>query len=274
MKIDNTKKCMRCHTQEINVKSRGLCNRCYHQLFYEKELQKYPKLYNTFPERLIKKYGQDILTDFENCTENTNITLTSIAKKYGFTKENAKQIYHQLYGKDIYINKRKQLKYSIDLQKRTTNNHPHNRIKKYGIIPKYSKNKKHTTKKGFLTEKIIWDNLISLGFKPLYPLYRKPYDLIVNNKKIEIKGMFNSVKTSSAAKGSYFVAILTKREKRIADYLICYIHKIEKPYIIPMEKIRKLKGAIIYIRDNTTKFKTTKKSNRWKVYENAWRLLK
>ena len=50
-----------------------------------------------FKQNLLKKYGIGILEDFELAKNNPTITQTSIGKKYGFTREYARQVINKLY---------------------------------------------------------------------------------------------------------------------------------------------------------------------------------
>lgn len=240
--------CIRCRKRAISNKSRKLCLPCYHYLYANKQLNEYPKQYNTFKNRLCQKYGEQLLLDLNLSIKTPKVTLASISRKYGFTLERARQIFVQLYGKNIYMPSRKRIKKNLDKK---------NRIKK-GLVK---------------TKKIVWNKLHALHFSPEYSLKRTPYTLIVNNLKIAIKGRRTSSKTSKKYQNYYYLAQFSQSEKETIDIVIIYIYPTEQFYIIPMKKI---KGNIIYIRDtNKTKLKTVPKgkNNNWLSYLNAWEYL-
>ncbi len=269
--------CIHCKERKQHITSRELCSKCYSQLHYKNLLLGCPK--PPFQERLVKKYGDEILTDFNQSVQisgiNLGINLVYISNKYGFTQEYARQISDQLFGNGQYIKLRKEARHTLDIQKRTKTKHPDAKIDNYSTIPKYSNSPDYHVKKGNLTEKEVWDKLISLGFQPIYPLYRSPYDLIVNDKKIEIKGSYISRKTSNQGHTYYYTCNLTKREKEAADYIIFRIHQEDTYYCIPIDKIG---GRAVYILDakNSTipPIRKTSRKNKWERYKEMWNLLK
>lgn len=267
-------KCVHCKKEEVSNKGRGLCNLCYSHLRHTGKLSNYPKIYNSFEERLAKKYGKEILVDFKKSVENPEINLAYLSKKYKFTQAYAGQIAKQLLNGQ-YRSLRKKMKRSLDVQNRVRTKHPKTRVVNYSMVPKYSTSPLHHVKKAYLTEKIVWDKLTSLGFHPRYPLYQTPYDLIINDKKVEIKGAYTSRKTSNRAYLPYYDVLLTKKEKQTADYLIIYIHRENDYYCIPINKINKNKVYIPDFKNSTPPFTRTKmRRNRWEKYKAAWHLLK
>ena len=54
------------------------------------------KIYNG--RRLIEKHGEGIIGDFTRVTKDIDITLASLGRKYGFSRERARQIYRVVNG--------------------------------------------------------------------------------------------------------------------------------------------------------------------------------
>ena len=197
---------------------------------------KYPRE-DLFKARLIKKYGLEVIQDFEQTLHSTETNLIDISKKYGFTKMRASQIAAELFGKGTYIKLRKQLRKSIELHNRNVNNHPSVKATKV--------KSPSAVAKGFKTEEMVYNKLKSLGYKVSYPLYQSPYDLKIENKLIEVKGCHKSIRTSHRAHTKYCLANLTYNERRCADFVIIYIEETKEFYIIPKKAF---KGRAIYIR--------------------------
>jgi len=94
------KLCIRCKKRPIFLKKDSLCKICYYREYnknYRKRINRIeniPRLQLT----LRSKYGENILTDFEELNYRASGSLTEISKIYGFSKERARQIYKAFNG--------------------------------------------------------------------------------------------------------------------------------------------------------------------------------
>jgi len=89
-------KCNHCHEREINIASRKLCKKCYDWLRRHNRVEEYPKI-DLYRDRLIRKYGIYIISDFINAGVVCN--LSQLARYHGFTRANASIIFEKLFNK-------------------------------------------------------------------------------------------------------------------------------------------------------------------------------
>ena len=96
----NQKLCIECGKEKVFIKKRGLGISCYNRLKARGLLFKSKRDSNKDRnESLVRKYGAEILQDFKDLNKKQRWNLTDIGKKYGFSREYARQIYNRLYGK-------------------------------------------------------------------------------------------------------------------------------------------------------------------------------
>lgn len=88
--------CHSCKILEIESVKRPLCKPCYAKLHKEGLLYLYPLIRVPAEEKLVVKYGPDIIKDFRKIFTR-KLTLSKIAAKYGVSRERARKWFIELY---------------------------------------------------------------------------------------------------------------------------------------------------------------------------------
>ena len=112
-RIDNDL-CVVCNNKKILIKKWKLCSLCYGRLQTYGGLNMLP----TYPlqtleekrHKIIKRYGSTIINDFELLKTDPIWTLERMGKKYGFTREYARQLFKIIFDKSYGHYRRKKMK--------------------------------------------------------------------------------------------------------------------------------------------------------------------
>jgi len=261
--------CHRCNKNEIQMRRRPLCKPCYKEARIAGELKNYPLMdFISFKTRLIKRYGDDILNDFNSLFNLETTTLSAIANKYNFSREYARQVFNKING----------FKYTGLKNKRTE---IHFREKEKLIIEKrdprnkvasYHGGENSNILKAITAEKKVFDICVALGYE-LRPYHSKAIDIVINGFKCEVKSSYTSVFTSRGQKtGSHHFALSNSQNG--VDFVICYIAPNNKFFIIPRSVVPCGNSIFICAKKLAT-WKNSKRVNVSKYYEfeEAWHLL-
>jgi len=164
---------------------------------------------NGFPRRFERTYGKGAIDTFKEGIEDPDRSLADVAKHFGFSRENARQVYKKIYGRPYTKAFRKKLQ---TRKVRALNSRM--KSKKLGPLMKITKKMK------------------ALGFSPLIRNDGSVFTIIANGHKLGLRCTSRPV----------FVG--TKRYFRISqiggaseryDFLICLCRDNEKSacYVIP-----------------------------------------
>ena len=208
-------------------------------------------------EKITEKYGREILTDFYNVNKVQYFNLTSISKKYKFSREYARQIYNLIFKKPFRPSR--SLK-ALDRRKDIScSKNPYHKVAEYkaGIILKGAK-----------YEKIFMDICIEHGFKVTLP-NSNAIDLVVNGKNVEVKACLKpKLARDSITRICHYN--ISKKQLQKADYFACYHPKEDTFFIIPNTFANK-KSMGLYINEVKTNHYNSK--NRHWEFKDAWDLL-
>jgi hypothetical protein len=255
-----TRLCGVCGEKEIFIKKRSLCKNCYYTA-YREGLIAYDENANCevenmaiFRERLVERYGQAIVNDYEAVRDKDKINLQSIADKYGFSREYARQTFKRLFGFDYTTC----LKAKMSKRRERIIKTVHDPEKK---LIRYKEGSLQY--KGAIGEKLCLDICRAIGYEIAVCRESTPtIDLVINGFKCEVKTAyipFGKQKT----KHYRFTALPSQRNQ--ADYFVCYIYPLNKFYVIPASEFQSLS---IYIPEHIAT------SSKYFKYYSAWHVLR
>jgi hypothetical protein len=265
--------CQCCEINDVESKKRPLCKICYRGLHKEGLLDSFPLIddhgHHT-KENLKIKYGESIIADFESL-KNDPITLLAIGKKYGFTRERARQIYREIFGYPftVIVKKRSAERIARINQEIINKRNPTNKViifKKTG--PQY---------KGAVSEEKVLNICNSLGY--VVSAYEdRSIDLVINGYLVDVKSDY-CAKCYRRNKTPLCHFALSQKQL-IADFVICHMVETERFFIIPRHKFPKGRSVFIPINQHSEWIAGSagtahrKTSNHWYEYLEAWHLLK
>ena len=198
---------------------------------------------SVFKKQFLKKYGPDALNKFKEIIENPNATLVDAGKYFGFSREYARQVYRNLYGKSYTeVNKRKMI---VRRNHRKENKGNHN-------IPEVSL-------------KIIL-KLMTLGYNPEFMKKSSSYWISVNGYRILLRSGKHPVKNR---KKLYFQINLDRHiSKKEFDFCICLLMygTNEIYYVIPSDICSKCCISLPMAKNV--------QNRKYGKYLDAWHLLK
>lgn len=230
--------CEHCNTHEATSKKRPLCKLCYYELHKANMLDKYPLLPNDeFINSLINKYGESIVDDLMNIV---NSSLIELSKKYGFTREYARQIFKKVFNVDytVIVREKAAKKREREDILKALKKDPRNKLKNF-------KDNSYAYK-GAIGEEKVLNILIGLGYDVKPYMDGTTFDLVVNGYNVDVKTSSIPVATSSKCKTKMFRFSVSKKQ-RLGDFIICYACSINKFFVIPAKEI---KGQFTYIQKN------------------------
>lgn len=266
--------CKRCQENEILVKTRRLCRKCYTDSRLNGELG--PKPLKTFDEKretfvanLFEQYGVGVFNDLADLTGTRYTTLQSIGNKYGVTRELVRQWFQKIYRykyKEAYQARLSEFKVG-----KTCVHHPLRKVADY--------NSGGWLKKGAIKEVEFYKKCREYKFD-VRPCADPVIDQTVNGFKVEVKGTYTPPKAVVAAgsKTKYHRFSCSPKQLSAADFFACW-HPTENCFfIIPNEYIpvRKSRGKdhgthAWYISSKQSEYQTSK--NRCWEFKDAWHLL-
>jgi len=225
-----------------------------------------------FRASLTEKYGTEILTDFDNLLNQNGISMTCISKKYGFTRERARQLFEKInkFHFTVIKNQRKaSRKEQVEL-KRQLKKDPRNKVSTY-------KNGDNNVYKAALAEEKVMNICIALGYEIKPFTENRNFDLVVNGFNIDVKSAYYSALLTTKNRTPLF-HFQRSESQRHADFIICYAEPINKYFVIPGTVFPT--GNHLYIpekpENSWTIIGNWKKHSRskWYDYLEAWHLLK
>lgn len=266
--------CSCCETNPIEMKRRPLCKDCYRELHKAGMLNEFPLMEanKQFRASLIEKYGKEILSDFDNLFNQSDISLIDISKKYGFTREYARQVFEKIFKFHFTVIKKQKIeqrKQKLELVRQLRKN-PCSKVERF-------KAGDSNAYKGALAEKKVYDicNVLGYEIKPYTP--GLTIDLVINNYMVDVKSCYSTVITAKGKTTRQFHFNITSTQREIADFIICYAVTINKFFVIPIGAFPN--GNNLYIPEKPESFWVCMGTNmhsksHWYQYLEAWYLLK
>lgn len=222
--------CVECKTNSVHIKKSQLCKKCYAKQYrsLNKNVKRINKCNDSYKkERLAKwririkeRFGDDLISDIEQARTNPFTTLQSIASKYGFTREYARQIFNRHFQID-YGSCCATPGYICDL---SSKHDPRNKIELY--------KKGSRIYNGTEIELLFIDECKKYGFEISSPQNRST-DIIINGYNVEIKSASTPRKTIKNSKAEYFHYYATKNEVANNDFFALYRKDMDSFVIIP-----------------------------------------
>lgn len=247
--------CQCCKTEEVSSKKRPLCKLCYTSVHKEGLLHLYPLLNSNPKENLSVKYGQSIIDDFNSLKNNKN-TLQEIGRKYGFSRERARQIYKEIFGFSFTVLVKQRRDQRIYEMKNASINKKNPDIK----IVNYTEGTLQY--KGALSEKKVLDRCRLLGYDVRPYTIDNSIDMVINGYLVDVKSSYTGVFKSKSQKIPIHQFEVSDSQSK-ADFIICHIVEQDKFFVIPYGEV---KPRTIYI-------SKSKPSKHWGKYLEAWSLL-
>jgi len=258
--------CEECWYEPAFIKTRKLCRSCYLKLRLAKKLGLKPPKSNGATKRdLIKnitnRYGEEILTDMKDLDTKPYWNLTEFSKKYGFTREYARQIYKKITGNPYGISsKAKTAKIKREAKRISCANDPRYKIAEYKDGSKQIAGAKIELR--FMQE--CEKNGINVGIP-----CKGTNDFKVNGFNIEVKSNSRKRLMNQKTLTKQCSYSIRKNQLEEADFFACY-HPLEsKFFIIPKSAVLPRKSVSI----SGTKSNHPLAKNRYWEYKDAWHLL-
>lgn len=216
-------------------------------------------------QRLKLRYGQSLFDDLESVRSTHFYNLSSVARKYGISREYVRQIYKMLYKEGFTKKKRQKREQRQISESLSCINDPRYKMaehKKNG--PGYQ---------GVLIEHLFFVECKNRGFEIEFPC-NIDFDLVVNGYKIDVKSASRPRLLAPTSKTKHFSFQISKKQRSVCDFFACYIKPFNAFYIIPNDE----KGGsfdvyrAIYI--NETQKQYTSSKNKYHEYKNLFEQLK
>lgn len=268
--------CDNCFEKPAEVKQ--LCRSCYYKNRY---MVKYPdtKPYQLNPEdlktphdnswfreRLIGKYGPEIIEDLNNLKTKHFWTLVEMGNKYGLSREYVRQMFVKMFGKGYGVYAAKKTAYrKADSEMSGCCNDPRHKVADY---------KDSKQKDGAKAELLVFNKCKKMGFNVEIPC-ESIFDLKINGFHVDVKSAqkeMSPYKTPGAT--TYYHFRIRAKQHDMCDFFICYVRSQGTFYIIP--KIAIKSRCAIYIKATPSKLGARYVRTRYGKYEQykeAWGLL-
>ncbi len=254
--------CIYCLKKPILIQSRSVCVNCYQKLKRQNLLTPVSKKIKEEQKikRMRRKYGNEILRDFEKLNSSPFFNLADIGKKYGFSRERARQIYKQIYNKGYRKTQQKKTKKVKDDAKTVCVHDIRRKIADYQCTD-------NPVWKGVIGESRFFEECKSRNLHIKF-FCKQAIDIMVNGYKVDVKSAFKSSKTTKLGY-PYLRFQLSEVQSKALDFLACFHSGIDEFFIIPKKEF--YKKSSIYILEKPA-ISTRSKNKHWK-YLSAWQLL-
>lgn len=175
-------------------------------------------------KKIIERYGKEIVNDLYRVKKTPLSTLQSIADKYGFTREYARQLYLKYFG-ETYTKAAEEKAKKVKDTACTSN--PIYKVAEY--------NKGSLQYFGAVAEKLFMCRCEIEGLDVVL-LEDKSIDIMVNSHLVDVKA------ARDTGRGKYRFSASEKQTKR-CDFFALYAAPEDCFYIIPNNKKKKIKRA-------------------------------
>ena len=205
--------------------------------------------------RLVVKYGTEIFDDFDDLLTKPFWNLVDLGKKWGFTRERARQIFFILHGKNYVDTKMKKTRAANE--DIVCINNPRRKMADY-------KRGNHIYR-GMKGEFLFLKECEARGFEVGIPCVRGG-SYIVNGWRVKVKGSYKAWRQDRGLSFINRFMLKNFRPEKI-DYVACFSGNNGNWYIIPYDG----KTRCIYINVELSAYYNAR--NMYWEYEGAWNLL-
>ncbi len=192
--------------------------------------------------RFEKRYGSNAIGKFKIIIENPSLSLADVGRHFGFTRENARQIYRKIYGR------------------------PYAETYKKKILTRREKADSLKFSSGRLIHlKKIKDKLTNIGLDPKIQNKARSHFLLTKNG-LRV-GVINTSNLVQVGDKIYFQVNRVSKQKQDCDFFIiaCLNNGNKHYYVIP-NKVMPKKGTMIPASSNNANIK-------YSQFRDAWHLL-
>jgi len=192
--------------------------------------------------RFESTYGPGAVRRFKDIIEDPCASLADVGRSFGFTRENARRIYHKIYGSP----------YTEAHQKKVLL-----RRSKPDLLQCSSRRLRYIT--------AVQDKMISMGLQPTVVMRAKSHFLVTNNN-LRVAVLHNSKLRQIGNKKYLPVSVITKQRRDCDFFIVSYCHNGDREYFIIPHAFMPKKGTMIAIPPDQSNGKYTR-------FKNAWHLL-
>ena len=193
-------------------------------------------------KRFEERYGPGSVKRFKYIIEDSSSSLADVGRHFGFTRENARQIYKKIYRSPYTEAYKKKL-----LLRRLQTD-----------ALKFSSNR-------LMHLKNVKDKITNMGLDPKILIEAKARVLVTNND-LRVKVLHSSKLRHIGNKKYLYVSVLSKYKQDYDFFILSYLDKGDNGYyIIPNEHMPK-EGTMIAVSSNNT-------VGKYKRFKDAWHLL-
>jgi len=259
--------CIECEANPIWIKKWNLCKKCY-----ERSLRTGVIVANSdpfpgykldrFKKSLAKRYSQSIFKDFDYIKNVPLQTLARIGVKYGFSRERARQIFHELYGYNLGHTGPKKTKI-IEKEKADSKclmNDPRRKVADYVNYP-------CSVSKGVKYEKLFYTECEKRGHD-IDIICDSAVDIKINGLYVDVKSSIKIFNPNRSIEYGYHHYNISSKQRKLCDFIACWHGSEAKFFIIPISAIL---SNVFYIRAVKSDHCTAK--NLYWEYRDAWNLL-
>jgi len=217
------------------------------------------------------RYGDEILSDLKKLATDLNYTLEDVGSKYGFTREYARQLFHNVNGfrYTIFVNSKKDKRRSKKILRSIEKKNPYYKVE-------HCQNTNSTIGKGSLGEKKVLEICETLNYKVTPYHQDRSIDLVINGYMVDVKSAYKSrfSAQSQVTKAFHFNRRISQRK---SDFIICYAVPLNKFFVIPNNDFPQCDH--LYIPEKPVMEWTLSKGgkqvrkSKWYRYLEAWYLL-
>jgi hypothetical protein len=192
--------------------------------------------------RFESTYGPGAVRRFKDIIEDPCASLADVGRSFGFTRKNARRIYHKIYGSPYTEAHQKKM-----LLRRS----------KPDLLQCPSRRLRYVT--------AVQDKMISMGLEPTVVMRAKSHFLVTNNN-LSVAVLHNSKLRQIGNKKYLPVSAITKQRQDCDFFIVSYCHNGDRDYFIIPHAFMPKKGTLIPISPPHSK-------NKYLPFKNAWDVL-
>jgi hypothetical protein len=213
--------------------------------------------------RLVERYGPDIISHFEKARTTPFYSLVDIAKKYGFSREYSRQLYEKIFGEPFTIAKKDKSKNIAEIGCKYN---PKGKVANYkpGSLIYI----------GAIAEKLFMCRCELLGYK-VEMYHNSNIDIVINGFKVDVKSATKCSATTKRYKDKkYWRFQVSCEQLNTCDFFAFYIYDDDSFYILPNDQQHMnntSKRKVIYISEIKSDYHNAK--NKYSEFKNRFDLL-
>jgi hypothetical protein len=199
---------------------------------------------DSFSKRFETTYGPGTIQRFQDIIEDPSKSLADVGRSFGFTRENARQVYEKIYG------------------------FPYTEAHRQKVLDRRSEadSLKYSSRR-FMHLKAVKEKLTAMGLAPTIVFEGNVY-LLVTNNNLKVGVLYNEKLRQIGSRQYFAVRPIHKQKQKCDVFILTYFHKgVRGYYIIPHRYIPK-DGTMITVSADDTNGKYTRFKDAWDVLVN------